>query len=128
MNGPNISPAYSQYEKWVGEEVEVNVWNEPDIFVGKVKAAKNGAMILIPITGRRQPKFVDFDAIEEISAVALPQELLPPVTLENVRLHMFRYHAWNTPNAPAADLLDVHANLHKLEDGSDAKFGHVHSS
>ena len=128
MNGPNIFPAYSQYEKWVGEEVEVKVWNEPDIFVGKVKAAKNGAMILIPLAGRRQPKFVDFDAIEEISAVALPQELLPPVTLENVRLHMFRYHAWNTPNAPAADLLDVHANLHKLEDGSDAKFGHVHSS
>lgn len=128
MNGPNIFPAYSQYEKWVGEEVEVKVWNEPDIFVGKVKAAKNGAMILIPLAGRRQPKFVDFDAIEEISAVALPQGLLPPVTLENVRLHMFRYHAWNTPNAPAADLLDVHINLHKLEDGSDAKFGHVHSS
>ena len=128
MNGPNISPAYSQYEKWVGEEVEVKVWNEPDIFVGKVKAAKNGAMILIPLAGRRQPKFVDFDAIEEIRAVALPAELLPPVTLENVRLHMLRYHAWNTPNAPAKDLLDVHENLHKLEDGSDAKFGHVHSA
>ena len=49
MNGPNIFPAYSQYEKWVGEEVEVKVWNEPDIFTGKVKAVKNGAMILIPL-------------------------------------------------------------------------------
>lgn len=124
MNEPEIS---HDYAKWIGETVELTQ-ALVDTMTVKVAAAKNEAMIVTPMSGRRTPMMVNYDDIMEIRAVDLPQDVLPPVTVDTVRIHMFKYHAWNTPHAPAIDLLDVHKGLHSIEDGSDGKFGHRHTS
>lgn len=114
------------YEKWAGEEVTITLRSSDDLVKGKVKAASNGALILIPTSGRRVPSLIEFDDIKEVSAISLPVDVIAWPTVETIRLHMLKFHAWNTPNAPALDLLDVHRNLHKMEDGSDGHFGHCH--
>ncbi len=116
------------YSDWVGESVLVSD-TKGEVHAGKVKVAKNSALILAPHSGRKIPIFLEYSEIQSIRASHGLRDLVAPVTIETVRAHMRKFHSWNAPWSSARDLMKVHERMHDRHDkDEDGRFGHVHSA
>lgn len=124
MNGVKKIPA--SYDDWYGENVSI-LLKDGSVLNGFVKAAKNSALILLPHSGKKLPAFIPYSDIAEITAESMDQETLPPVTLQTVRTHMFKFHAFNAPWSTSVDLLKLHEKQHQEDIGAEIKtYGHTH--
>ena len=123
MNKPTKSPSFDNLTLWVGEIVTLHL-SGGEAVEGKITAAKNGNLIIIPNSGRRQPRFFSEKEISKIIAKPLRKDTLPPVTAETIREHMLKCHAWWSGEVPAKTLLHVHVNLHLV----DENIGHIHTA
>ena len=114
--------------EWIGESVRVYTNPGSEEHIGKVKSASGNALILIPSSGKKTPKFFDKKEIDGIMSAPIVKDVVPKTNEAGIRIHLLKMHSYNAPFSTPKDLMVLHAKMHEHSDRDDyGRYGHIHA-